>query len=558
MRLPILLSILCVIFIFVTGCPAPPEQNAGPPDEEPGSVTEPEEIITPDEPVVEENIQSHVEQPLSSGQEAGVDGAVDDQTSGDEIPAEEVELDGWIRAWGESRVNITSGVAMDGAGNIYIVGTFARESDFDPSEDTVELEALGENDVFISKFDPDGELVWSKSFGGPENERVLDIEVDRSGNLYITGTFGRTADFDPDPDNIIPITAQGRTDCYLMSVNSDGEYRWAKNWGGDRGSVDVFDIALSGSSPIVTGWYSGSIDFDPEEEEAGQGLQGAIARSASDVYISYFSSSGRFDRIAAWGGDSQHDQMTTTCIEVDRGGNIILAGRFQGRFEAPGTTGLDVTINWHTSRGSEDAFLMKLDSRGYAQWARTWGGEFADYAHGVAVTPGGSIFVVGGIDGTADLCPLGHTEDLHEIETYGFTFLSKYSPRGVYQWGRSFGTALGMNIDSNSSGDAVITGVAKGFVDFDPDRDEDAVDEKSGSVFITSIDNSGDYLWSIAFGRTDYDMGTDIMIGPDGNIFATGMYRGSLVWDEDTGFIYSSTTSDANAFLLKLNPDGGW
>jgi len=553
MRPQIFIPALLLLALLFVGCPNPRVENP----------TQDAQIEQPEPPTSAETRES-AELPISAGQSQADDliSSEGQSVAGVFVEGEEEDLDGWIREWGQSRVSIANGLVMDRGGNFYIVGAYSRKADFDPGQNRMEIESIGENDIFISKFDPDGAFLWAKSYGGPAIERAVGMDIDSSGNLYIAGTFGRTTDFDPDPENIVPLTSGGRADCYILSVNSDGEYRWAKNWGGNLGDFDVFDIALSGSSVIVTGWYSGTVDFDPEEEEDPQQRRpGATARSASDAFISVFSTSGRFDRVSSWGGDTPNDQMTTTCIDIDSGGSIILAGRFQGRFEVAGTSGLDVTVGWHTSRGSEDAFLIKLDSRGSGRWARTWGGEFADNANSVAVTSGGSIFVLGGIDGTADLNPAGHNPDVHEVETYGFTFLSKFSPQGVYQWGRSFGPALGLSVASDSSGSAVLTGVAKSKIDFDPDRDEAAVDEKNGSVFVSKIDNSGDYKWSVTFGRTDRDLGTGILTdssGSSGNIFLTGMYRGSLTWKSGTGFVYTSTTDDPNAFLMKMNGEGGW
>jgi len=472
-----------------------------------------------------------------------------------------IQYDGWVRQWGQSRVSAVKGVDMDGSGNLYVAGVFNRPADFDPGPGLVELDSVGEQDCFLSKFDSSGNLLWAIAWGGLFNDRVVGLAVDSSGNSYVAGGYRGRADFDPrtGEDKMKVLQAKSPNDVFLCSFDRNGSLRWAWSWGSPRGEVDATGIALDGGeNPLVIGWYLGTMDFNPTDDDQRNPAPDVTAGSGSDAYLSRFSSGGAFAWTATWGGDNlDSDQITGTSVTTDGGGNIFVVGRFQGRFELPTTRGLEMNFGWHSSEGLEDAFLYKLDSRGNAQWGRTWGGKASDYALGVAVARNGNIYVTGGIEGTADLDP-GHAVAEFVPESMGYAFLSKFNSSGGFQWGRIWGTGLGMAVAADPAGNAIVTGTSRETVDFDPDPAEDAVDRLAGSVFVSKFDPSGDYLWAHAWGRTNYDLGSSLVVDGSGNIFLTGMFRGSVGFTPDGEFDYTTSTSDPDAFLMKLLPDGGW
>ena len=104
-------------------------------------------------------------------------------------------------------------VAVDSSGNVYTTGYFADTSDFDPGAGTTNLTASG-NDVFVSKLDSSGDYVWAKSFGGTDYEYGYSVAVDSSGNVYTTGFFKGTGDFDPG-SGTANLTADGSVDVFV-------------------------------------------------------------------------------------------------------------------------------------------------------------------------------------------------------------------------------------------------------------------------------------------------------------------------------------------------------
>ncbi len=109
----------------------------------------------------------------------------------------------------------SNSIVVDPSGNVYTTGDFGGTVDFDPGTGTFDLVTnptyLG--DVFIQKLDAAGNFVWARSVGSTRQDDGTDIAVDATGNVYFTGTFSQTVDFDPGAGSF-KLTA-GSTDLFV-------------------------------------------------------------------------------------------------------------------------------------------------------------------------------------------------------------------------------------------------------------------------------------------------------------------------------------------------------
>jgi hypothetical protein len=133
-------------------------------------------------------------------------------------------------------------IKIDASGNRYVVGNFSATADFDPSAGTANLTSAGGSDIFIAKYNSSGDYVWAKRIGGTGADQGNSLTLDGSGNVFLTGYFAGTVDFDPSASTANLISAGGN-DIFIAKYNSSGDYVWANGIGGtgiDRGLSPYF------------------------------------------------------------------------------------------------------------------------------------------------------------------------------------------------------------------------------------------------------------------------------------------------------------------------------
>ena len=125
----------------------------------------------------------------------------------------------WARRAGGSSTDEGRGIAIDSAGNSYVSGFFAGNATFglgDANQTT--LTSAGSLDVFVAKYDPNGELVWARGAGGSSSDDGFEIATDGAGNGYVTGRFGGTATFGLGDANQTTLTSAGSFGCFRRQL----------------------------------------------------------------------------------------------------------------------------------------------------------------------------------------------------------------------------------------------------------------------------------------------------------------------------------------------------
>jgi len=169
----------------------------------------------------------------------------------------------WAKSIGGIGSDDDHGITTDISGNVYVTGRFTFTPDFDPGPGTFEIASLGGDDIFILKLNSSGNLVWAKRLGGANAEGVRDIGVDANGNVFTTGLFLNTGDFDPGPATF-DLTASGvSADIFISKLDTDGDFVWAIKIGSiniDNGLALSLDAA---GNVYATGFFQETVDFDP-------------------------------------------------------------------------------------------------------------------------------------------------------------------------------------------------------------------------------------------------------------------------------------------------------
>src|SRR6185369_16966117 len=150
-------------------------------------------------------------------------------------------------------------ITVDDSGNVYTTGRFQGTADFDPGAGTFNLTSSSGSDIFISKLDADGSFVWAKKLGTGTGHSIAH---DHSGNIYSTGEFSGTSDFDPGA-GIFNLTSAGLDDIFISKLDASGNFVWAKRVGGTQ-LDNSYSISVNDSGYVyITGFFFGTADFDP-------------------------------------------------------------------------------------------------------------------------------------------------------------------------------------------------------------------------------------------------------------------------------------------------------
>ncbi|MBK7667586.1 MAG: SBBP repeat-containing protein [Sphingobacteriaceae bacterium] len=138
----------------------------------------------------------------------------------------------WAKPFGGvSSFEYAYSLALDAVGDIYVTGSFnGTNTDFDPALTTYTLGTNGSYDAFVSKLTSAGNFVWAKKLGGGIADYGRCIKVDASNNVYTTGYYQNTADFDPNAGSYT-LTSAGMNDIYVSKLDGSGNFIWAKSMG---------------------------------------------------------------------------------------------------------------------------------------------------------------------------------------------------------------------------------------------------------------------------------------------------------------------------------------
>ncbi|QDK80150.1 hypothetical protein EXU85_16685 [Spirosoma sp. KCTC 42546] len=450
----------------------------------------------------------------------------------------------WAKGMGGTSNDEGSSVAVDGLGNVYTTGSFNGTADFDPGPGVVNLTSAGESDIFVSKLDANGNFVWAKRMGGSDVDAGTSVAVDGLGNVYTTGLFNGTADFDPG-QQVTNLISAGGSNMFLCKLDEVGNFVWAKGMGGTSGDAGT-SVAVDGSGNVyTTGSFNGTADFDP-----GPGVVNLTSAGGSDIFVSKLDTDGNFVWAKRMGGS---DVDAGTSVAVDGSDNVYTTGSFNGTADfdpGPGVVNL-------TSTGESNVFVSKLDADGNFVWAKGMGGTNADASASVAVDGLGNVYTTGYFVDTADFDPGEQVTNL--ISAGGSNmFLCKLDEVGNFVWAKGMGGTsgdAGTSVAVDGSGNVYTTGSFNGTADFDPGPGVvNLTSAGESDIFVSKLDANGNFVWAKRMGGSDVDAGTSVAVDGLGNVYTTGLFNGTA--DFDPGQQVTNLTSEdgGNIFVSKLSP----
>ncbi len=324
----------------------------------------------------------------------------------------------WTRVWGSPSSDVARDVFLAADGAIFVAGS---------TQGSVDGEAhAGDMDVFVSKFDADGNRLWTRQWGSPAQDEVAAIHVPASGFIHVVGTtYG----------NMNGQTAVGGGDAFITRLNADGSHWSTQIWGSD-GYDNARDVVVNHLGDIfVTGFIRGPIDGQTHLGDSDLFLS-AFNVNASRVWTRLLGSAqgdlGTRALVDAMGdvtvvgsargpvgGQAHLGGSDVVLVKFDRTGALLWARQWgtnqddsaqdvaqdaAGNFYVAGYTGASLVGGVPFQGGVTDGFLSRRDATGAAVWDRMWGTAEADWIHGLAVDSLGLVFLVGmtGVSGGQD------------------------------------------------------------------------------------------------------------------------------------------------------------
>lgn len=452
-----------------------------------------------------------------------------------------------VAAIGGTGEDVASAVTTDASGNIFTVGTFSSTVDFDPGVGVSTLSSNGGLDIFVSKMDSTGDLVWVISFGGTEVDAGTAISLDVTGNVYVGGAFSSTVDFDPG-NGVSNVASLGGEDAFVAKFDSLGGLVWVKTVGGvGTGGDRVRSIAIDGAQNVVsTGSFVSTADFDP-----GVGTANLTA-SSTDAFLWKLDSAGNYvwaKKIAGTNVERGHS------VSIDSTGNILVGGSFYSTVDFDPGVG-----NFPLVAQIQDAFLAKYDSLGDFVWARQLGAASSS-TQGImlAVDTSDNVLLVGSFQNTVDFEPGAGTTNI--TSTGGFdAYVWKLNSSGALVWGRKFGGAspdIANAVTVDSSGNAYIAGYFQGTADFDPGVGVlSATSAGSYDAYAWKLDTSGALVWGRQLGGTSSDSANAIKVDASNNAVVAGYFQATADFDPEMGTANVTSLGGSDAYVWKLDNTG--
>ena len=436
-------------------------------------------------------------------------GAFDTTYSGDDAFVSKFSPSGallWSTYLGGDIGEWASAITSDGDGNIYVAGA-TGSADFPTTPGAFDTTynggvSPGDGDAFVSKFSPDGALLWSTYLGGSEGDGVHTIAEDGEGNVYVAGITS-SSDF-PTPVGYDTSYNGWLWDAFISRFSASGTLLWSTYLGGDSGE-SASAITSDGDGNIYVAGATGSADFPTTPGAYDESYNGPDSPSniEGDAFVSKFTTGGMLvwstylggsdddgaRVIAAAEGGSVYVGGSTSsldfpftlatdesggflakftangallwsrppgaaprCVTAADGGSVYLAGS-----AGPGFPTTPYAYDTSFNGGHWDAFVSRFNTDGDRVWSTFLGGSDGDVAHEIAVDEGGDVYVVGST------------------------------------WSNDFPALHGYDTSFNGQSDAFVVKFGTSLIEWDRDGDglPDSVETDTG-VFVDETDTGTD------------------------------------------------------------------
>jgi gliding motility-associated-like protein len=337
----------------------------------------------------------------------------------------------WAKHAGGSNADRANSIKTDSAGNSYVTGTFYGSAKFDNTT----INSVGNSqDVFIAKYDINGNLIWVRSVGGADTETSYGITYDKDGNVIVTGQFQGVSTFGTKTLTSIinPKTGSSSFDIFTIKFDSTGTFLWVKQGSAkfdDRGLDVAVDVA---NNIFVVGQFSDTIQFDAVHNN----------RSINSGYLMKYDANGN----EQWFVRLISQQTLINSIDVNQNNEILITGDYMDILRI-----YTIPVKTDTSSYTYNIFVAKFSNNGNLIWVDNDGSDNEVTSKSIALDDEGNAYIVGLFKCRFDEYSKQYGEGIFYSSGYRDVFVTKYSAIGKREWFKQFGS----NKDDYCSGIAI-------------------------------------------------------------------------------------------------------
>ena len=345
----------------------------------------------------------------------------------------------WARSYGSPMEQEGRAVAIDDAGDIYVVGY--HDDAF--SIGAFPLGNSGSDDAFVAKLSATGTVLWANAYGGIGNDQFYAVASDGS-DIYIAGRFAETVDFGLGPVS----TSDGNLDGVLLKIDAAGNTLWVRPIGGDL-SDSARAVVSHGSDVFVGGWFDEVLDL-------GQGPP-INDLGGDDGFVAKYDLAGAHQWSAVFPSTANSDVLY---LAADPGGDVYALGE------------LDADVNFGggaiPTLGMEDSYVVRLDgTNGAILNSHVIAGTEEQASQSIAVDGDGDVWVSVGTNGETDF----GGQSTFSTGPESTISLAAFTPQLDLICLRQFGDTNDQDprrLAADSAGDVILTADCEGTVDFGP------------------------------------------------------------------------------------------
>ncbi len=391
---------------------------------------------------------------------------------------------------------------------------------------------------------------WAYATGSAVGDFVEGAATDATGNLYVSGRFQNTVDFDLSGAGTTSLTSAGNSDIFIAKYSPAGALLWVKQIGSTLGD-DAYKLVVDGSgNAYIAGAFEGTVDFDPNA-----GTQNLTAAPADNSgFLLKLNSDGDFAWVKGFIGD---DYSYVEQVSLDNSGNILLLGYFGGTLDSDPNA---ATVNL-TGPGP---FAVKLDASGNFVYSHNFTGvEVAMYS---TLDGDGNAYFTGGAYAQHDIDrAVGiQNEPAHTAFNEGF-FIVKWNASGSFQWAKTVSgkNAFAESLLATSDGKIVAAGSFMDSIDIDPSATNNILvgNSSDNNALVLQLDaTNGNLSWGQALVGSGNSYATTVARDYDNNLYIGGSYTGAIDFNGGAPSAVDSTAGVGSSapFLLKVSASGGY